>query len=189
LGKVDNCQVAVFSSLVRGSSSVLIDGRLYVPKDWTDDSDRCHDAGIPKGIIFKSKSQLALDSVRHLRDLGIRFSWVGIDGGYGKEPHFLSTLDDYGELFVAEVHKDQPFYLADPAPYIPERKSAKGRIPTLYKANGHQLRYKLWLQHNRKKLGDASLLAIQPREYFRLMFLLSEFGSGIKKKQLHAIGH
>jgi SRSO17 transposase len=136
LGKVDNCQVAVFSSLVRGSSSVLIDGRLYVPKDWTDDSDRCHDAGIPKGIIFKSKSQLALDSVRHLRDLGIRFSWVGIDGGYGKEPHFLSTLDDYGELFVADVHKDQPFYLEDPAPYIPERKSAKGRIPTLYKANG-----------------------------------------------------
>ena len=144
LGKVDNCQVAVFSSLVRGSSSVLIDGRLYVPKDWTDDSDRCRDAGIPKGIIFKSKSQLALDSVRHLRDLGIRFSWVGIDGGYGKEPHFLSTLDDYGELFVADVHKDQPFYLEDPAPYIPERKSAKGRIPTLYKANGTPVEVQAW---------------------------------------------
>jgi len=143
-GKVDNCQVAVFASLVRGSSAALVDGRLYVPKDWTDDSDRCRDAGIPKGIIFKSKSQLALDSVRHLRDLGIRFSWVGIDGGYGKEPHFLSTLDDYGELFVADVHKDQPIYLEDPAPYIPERKSAKGRTPTLYKANGTPVEVQAW---------------------------------------------
>jgi SRSO17 transposase len=144
LGKKDNCQVAVFSSLVRGSSSALIDGRLYLPKVWTDDSDRCRDAGIPKEIIFKSKSQLALDSVRHLRDLGIRFSWVGIDGGYGKEPHFLSTLDDYGELFVADVHKDQLIYLEDPVPYIPERKSAKGRIPTLYKANGTPVQVQAW---------------------------------------------
>ena len=30
LGKIENCQVGVFSSLVRGSSAALIDGRLYV---------------------------------------------------------------------------------------------------------------------------------------------------------------
>jgi SRSO17 transposase len=144
LGKVENCQVAVFSSLVRGSSAALVDGRLYVPKNWTDDSDRCREAGIPKEVVFKSKSQLALDSVRHLRDLGIRFSWIGIDGGYGKEPHFLSTLDDYGELFVADVHKDQPIYLEDPAPYIPERKSAKGRTPSLYKTNSTAIEVQAW---------------------------------------------
>lgn len=100
LGKVDNCQVGVFTSLVRGSLAALVDGRLYVPKDWTDDSDRCRNAGIPKDIAFKSKSQLALDSVQHLRSLGIRFSWVGIDGGYGKEPHFLSTLDDRANFLL-----------------------------------------------------------------------------------------
>ncbi|MEI6209881.1 MAG: IS701 family transposase, partial [Desulfuromonadales bacterium] len=88
LGKVDNCQVGVFSSLVLGSSAALVDCRLYVPKEWTDDTDRCRKAGIPEEIVFKSKSQLALDSIQHLRSRGIRFSWVGIDGGYGKEPHF-----------------------------------------------------------------------------------------------------
>jgi SRSO17 transposase len=143
LGKVDNCQVGVFTSLVRGSLAALVDGRLYVPKDWTDDSDRCRNAGIPKDIAFKSKSQLALDSVQHLRSLGIRFSWVGIDGGYGKEPHFLSTLDERGELFVADVHKDQSIYLEDPAPYIPERTS-KGRTPTRRKTDSTVINVQAW---------------------------------------------
>ena len=94
--------------------------------------------------MFKSKSRLALDSIQHLRSSGIRFSWVGIDGGYGKEPHFLSTLDDLGELFVADVHKDQPIYLEDPVPYIPERTSPKGRTPTRRKANSTVTEVQAW---------------------------------------------
>ena len=144
LGKVDNCQVGVFSSLVRGSSATLIDCRLYVPKEWTDDHDRCDDAGIPDDVVFKSKSQLALDSVKHLRSLGIRFSWIGIDGGYGKEPHFLSTLDNMGEQFVADVHKDQLIYLDDPAPCIPERKTVKGRTPSKYKTDVSGVEVQAW---------------------------------------------
>ena len=130
LGKVDNCQTVVFSSLVCGSSATLIDCRLYVPKEWTDDLKQCNDAGIPSDLAFKSKSELALYSIHHLRSLGVRFSWIGVDSGYGKEPHFLSTLDDLddlGELFVADVHKDQRIYLEDPAQYIFERKTGKVR--------------------------------------------------------------
>ncbi len=144
LGKVDNCQVGVFSSLVRGASATLIDCRLYVPKEWTDDRDRCDDAGIPDDVVFESKSQLALGSIEHLRSLGIRFSWVGIDGGYGKEPHFLSTLDSMGEQFVADVHKDQLIYLNDPAPYIPERKTVKGRTPSKYKTDVPGVEVQAW---------------------------------------------
>jgi SRSO17 transposase len=45
LGIVKSCQVVAFTSLVRGSSAALIDGRLYVPRVWTDDRKRCRDAG------------------------------------------------------------------------------------------------------------------------------------------------
>lgn len=144
LGKVDNCQVGVFTSLVRGSSAALVDCRLYVPKEWADDKQRCKKAKIPDDFVFKSKSRLALDSVRHLRSLGVRFSWVGVDGGYGKEPHFLSALDADGEQFVADVHKDQPIYLEDPAPYIPERKSSKGRTPARHVTNTKAVRVDVW---------------------------------------------
>ena len=121
LGKVDNCQVGVFASLVHGASAALIDARLYLPKLWTEDQKRCKRAGVPDDVCFETKSQLALDIVHHARALGLRFAWIGCDGGYGKEPQFLRTLDDEGEQFVADVHKDQSIYLEDPAPFVPRR--------------------------------------------------------------------
>lgn len=144
LGKVDNCQVGVFGSLVRGSSSTLIDGRLYLPKEWTDDRGRCKSAGVPDDVQFKSKSQLALDIVRSARRLGIRFSWVGVDGGYGKEPLFLKALDDADEQFVADVHKSQTIYLEDPAPYVPEKCPGKGRTTSRYKTDAARTTVGTW---------------------------------------------
>jgi SRSO17 transposase len=144
LGKVENCQVGVFTSLVRDSSAALIDGRLYVPQEWINNRGRCRKAHIPDEVTFKSKSRLALESVRHLRGLGVRFSWVGIDGGYGKEPHFLSSLDADGEQFVADVHKDQVIYLDDPAPYIPERTSPKGRTPSRHVTEAQPFQVEAW---------------------------------------------
>jgi SRSO17 transposase len=144
LGKVENCQVGVFASLVRGSSSVLVDGRLYIPQEWFTDRDRCRAAGIPDEVVFQTKSELARASIRHARELGLDFAWVGADGGYGKEPQFLSDLDDDGELFVADVHKDQPIYLEDPAPYLPPRKSGKGRTPSRFVTDAKPLRVDKW---------------------------------------------
>nr|WP_240193561.1 transposase [Desulfobulbus alkaliphilus] len=110
LGKVDNCQTCVNASLVHGTSATIIDCRLYLPKKWTDDRDRCKVAGVPGDVTFKTKSQLVLDIVHHARSMGIRYAWVGIDSGYGKEPIFLKTLDDEGEQYVADVHTDQSFF-------------------------------------------------------------------------------
>ena len=36
-GKVDNCQVGVFASYASRKGSALLDGQLYIPKDWIDD--------------------------------------------------------------------------------------------------------------------------------------------------------
>ena len=58
----------------------------------------------------KSKADLAFEMVVGARQNGIRFSWVGMDGGYGKEPALLRRLADHGEVFVADVHKDQQIY-------------------------------------------------------------------------------
>jgi SRSO17 transposase len=144
LGKVDNCQTGVYASLVHGTSATIIDGRLYLPKEWTADRNRCKSAGVPEDVIFKTKSQLLLDCVHHVRSIGIRYAWVGIDGGYGKEPLVLKTLDDEGEQFVADVHKDQSFYLEDPCPYIPDRHSTKGRTPSLYKTKSTRMVVEQW---------------------------------------------
>lgn len=144
LGKVDNCQTGVYGSLVHDTAATIIDCRLYLPKEWADDRKRCKAAGVPEDVTFKTKSELALDIVHHARSIGVQYAWVGADGGYGKEPLFLKALDDEGEQFVADVHKDQSFYLEDPAPYIPDRQSAKGRTPSLYKAKGTRMVAEQW---------------------------------------------
>lgn len=147
LGKVDNCQVAVFAALARGSSSTLIDTRLYLPQEWTQDRKRCLAAGVPASqAVFKSKAELALEMVLHARQNGVRFGWVGADGGYGKDPAFLRGLADHGEVFVAEVHRDQSIYPEDPAPCIPERKAAHGKKPTLLQAQSASQRVDAWVQ-------------------------------------------
>ena len=127
-GKVDNCQVGVFAALGKGHLSTLIDERLYLPKEWALNPARCRKAGIPQAErVHKSKSALALEMVSHQRALGLRFAWVGADGGYGKEPAFLRGLEAMGEIFVVDIHKDQHLYLEDPRPAVPEASPTRGR--------------------------------------------------------------
>ena len=93
LGKVDNGQVAVFGILAKGRFATAIDTRLYLPKEWTDDAERCDKAGIPQSErVFKTKNQLALEIVEQARRNGVRFGWVGADAGYGSGPDFLFCL-------------------------------------------------------------------------------------------------
>lgn len=144
-GKVDNCQVGVFAALGKGHLSTLIDERLYLPKEWSSNSVRCHGAGIPKAErYYRSKTELALEMVRHQKALGLRYAWIGADGGYGKEPAFLRSLAAMGEVFVVDVHKDQLIYLEDPRPIVPEATTAKGRPRSRRQAQTARIRVDQW---------------------------------------------
>ena len=164
LGKVDNCQVGVFAALGCGARASLIDYRLYLPESWSKDALRCKRMGIPESFhTFKTKSELALEMVRHQRQQGIKFAWVGADGGYGKEPAFVRGLDDMNEIFVVDVHKDQRIYLEDPQPIIPQEKSnPRGRKTSRYQAQTQSVRVDNWKEAQpeeawqRYKLRDST---------------------------------
>ncbi len=128
LGKVDNCQVAVFGVLTDGQRHTPVDMRLYLPKRWIDDPARCDEAGVPASArTLTSKSEHALDIVRTARARRMRFEWVSVDAGYGKEPAFLRALEDMKEVFVADVHRDQRVWTEEPGLHIPEAKPGRGR--------------------------------------------------------------
>jgi len=128
LGKVDNAQVGVFAVLTDGKRSSVTDFRLYLPKEWIDDPQRCQKAGVPEEhIVLKKKSQLALEMIEQALASNLPFAWVSADGGYGKEPDFLRALEDLGCRFVVDVHKDQSIYLDDPKPLLPSDKKNKKR--------------------------------------------------------------
>jgi SRSO17 transposase len=135
-GKVDNGQVAVYGALAKDQYIAPIDVRFYLPKEWANDPQRCHKAGIPKNErIFKTKTELALEIVKHARENDIRFSWVGADSGYGKGPGLCISLDEIGEIFMIDVHSDFHIYIEDPDPYLPEKKTKRGRKVKKYKTD------------------------------------------------------
>ncbi len=144
LGKVDNSQVGVFMALCRGTMSSLFDTRLYLPQTWVSDEDRCERAAIPKSArMFRSKAELALEMVDEADRNGVRYSYLAVDGGYGKEPAFLRGLDTRGKRFVADVHKDQRLYLADPKPALSARVG-RGRPSTALTTDEVAMRVDAW---------------------------------------------
>jgi SRSO17 transposase len=136
LGKVDNGQVAVFGALAKDQYVAPVDVRLYLPQEWTDDPKRCERAGVPEDDRkFRTKTELALEMVRHARVRGLRYGWVGADAGYGKGPGFCFSLDEMGETFVVDVHSDFQVYLEDPKPYVPKKAKKAGRPFTKYQSD------------------------------------------------------
>ena len=46
-GRIENSQIAVYLTYAAPRGHALIDRALYLPRCWTEDCDRCEDAGIP----------------------------------------------------------------------------------------------------------------------------------------------
>lgn len=144
LGKTDNSQVGVFAAVTRGRLAALVDGELFVPEIWFEDPVRCQDAGMPEGLEFRTKGEMALDMIYRLRREGLRFAYTAFDAGYGHLPWLLRALDDEQEIFLAEVHSDQTIYPSDPAPAVPQRQSARGKAPSRLQAQAAALTVTAW---------------------------------------------
>lgn len=169
-GKTDNCQVAVFAALVRGRFVGLLDAELYLPKVWVDDPQRCAAAGVPeerRGL--KTKPTLALEMVHRARANGVRFAWVAADGTYGQDRALLRTLDDAGETFVIDVHRDQRVFLDEPPPRedetAPREAPADQRVDTWAEAEPATSWRKLWVRHATR--GELRIEALHRRVWVR----------------------
>jgi len=49
-GRIENCQIGVFLAYASGKGHALIDRELYLPKEWTDDRERCTAAAVPEDM-------------------------------------------------------------------------------------------------------------------------------------------
>jgi SRSO17 transposase len=128
LGKQDNCQFGVFGALVGGNRACLIDGRLFLPKEWCGDHARCEFVGIPREErVYRTHVELALEIVENADRLGLKCGWIGVDSEFGRSLEFLEKLDADGKTFVADVPSNRHIYLEDPAPYLPPQKPGRGR--------------------------------------------------------------
>jgi SRSO17 transposase len=116
LGKIDNCQVGVYLAYVGGDEHALIDVRLYLPGEWADDRKRRQKAGVPKGVRFRTRHELALEMLDERGPL-LPHAWVAGDDEMGRCSWFRGQLRSRGECYLLAVPSNtsvRDLFAADP---------------------------------------------------------------------------
>jgi SRSO17 transposase len=106
-GRVENCQLGVFVAYASPKGRALIDRELYLPRSWTDDRDRCRQAGVPDDVQFASKPELARLMLGRALDAGVPAAWVTADEAYGKDGKFRDFLEQRRIGYVVAVAANQ----------------------------------------------------------------------------------
>jgi SRSO17 transposase len=103
VGKVENCQIAVFLGYVGPLGHALLDRELYLPKEWTDDRARCEQAGIPADRPFATKPQLARQLLARAFTAGVPAKWVTGDSVYGDDRRLRLWLEGQAQPYALAV--------------------------------------------------------------------------------------
>ena len=69
----------------------MIDGRLFLPREWAADKERRKEAGVPDSVVFRTKPELGVEMVQQAIDRGLPFRWVTADSVYGDSPTFVQS--------------------------------------------------------------------------------------------------
>ena len=101
--KVDNCQIGVFLSYASPLGYALLDREIYLPKAWTDDRERCQQAGIPEDRGFATKPQLARQMLARTFAAGVPARWVTGDSVYGDDRRLRMWLESQLQASVLAV--------------------------------------------------------------------------------------
>jgi SRSO17 transposase len=115
VGKVENCQIGVFLSYASRLGHALVDRELYLPKEWTDDSERCRQAGIPGDQPFATKPQLACQMLARAFAAGLPAKWVTGDSVYGGDRRLRLWLEARPQASVLAV-SGQAYVWVGPQP-------------------------------------------------------------------------
>jgi SRSO17 transposase len=71
----------------------MINRELYLLRSWTEDDQRCTQAGIPGDIEFLTKPALAAGMICRALDAGTPARWVAGDEVYGADPALRTELE------------------------------------------------------------------------------------------------
>jgi SRSO17 transposase len=108
-GRIENCQIGVFLTYVSARGRALIDRELYLPASWTDDRERCAEAGIGEDVEFATKPVLAQHMLTRLLETGRDIDWFTADEAYGDNPGLRTWLEDNDINYVMAVSCDHRF--------------------------------------------------------------------------------
>jgi SRSO17 transposase len=110
LGKRENCQVGVFLSYASSKGRTFLDRELYLPQDWTEDTVRREEAGVPAEVTFATKPELARRMLARACAAGVPAAWVVGDEIYGDDTDLRRWLEAQRRSYVLAVSCDHPVW-------------------------------------------------------------------------------
>jgi SRSO17 transposase len=110
-GRRENSQIGVFLLYASSQGAAFLDRELYLPQEWTIDRVRCQQAGIPDGVEFATKGQLAKRMLARAFAAGVAAQWVVADTVYGYD-EMRSWLEEHGRNFVLAVAETHAVWIA-----------------------------------------------------------------------------
>jgi SRSO17 transposase len=106
-GRIENSQVGVFLAYATAAGRTFLDRELYLPKAWTEDRGRCREAGVPDGVEFATKPELAMRMLTRALDAGVPAGWVTGDEVYGQHYRLRASLEQRRMPYVLAVPVNQ----------------------------------------------------------------------------------
>lgn len=114
LGKIANCQVAVTLHWSSREASCPLGWRLYLPQKWVNDPERLARVKAPAGIMFKSKTELALELIDQMLNWQVPRFPVLADSFYGNDFDFRRQLRSRQLSYVMAVEPTTVAWTSDP---------------------------------------------------------------------------
>src|SRR5947209_2101157 len=102
-GRIENCQLGVFLTYTSQAGHTLVDRALYLPKSWTQDPQRCREAGVPEEVVFATKPELAARMLWRTLEAGLGAKWVTGDTVYGSHRPLREGLDVRKQAYALAV--------------------------------------------------------------------------------------
>ena len=102
-GRIENVQIGVFLTYASRHGHTLLDRELYLPKEWTDDRERCEQAGIPSTRCLQTKPTLAKQMLQRVLEAKLPFRWVTGDSVYGDDRRLRRWLEEHEQAYVLAV--------------------------------------------------------------------------------------
>ena len=127
LGKVEMSQVGVFLGLANHGYHTWYDGELYFPEPWFSEkyAKKRERVGMPEGIVFRTKLEMALGMLQRAKEKGVPTKMVDCDSLYGRSGWLR---DEFAELeleYYADIPETTTVYIQPPLVTWPLTKRGK----------------------------------------------------------------
>jgi SRSO17 transposase len=139
VGKQENCRVAVSLSVATWSSSLPVEYRLYLPKEWAEDAERREKTEVPEEVEFQTKPAIALDQIRAAIAANLDRGVVLADAAYGINTEFRDALTELKLQYVVGVQSSMTVWEPGKQPLPAKPRGTMGRPPRLLqRSTDHQ---------------------------------------------------